>query len=335
MEIFGVESEVNSNLPIGRFGVVLPPKACETIASRKLTLYIQQRLNWVEDGLITFIDQALATEGRLSDYLRLTYPKEMPVEKRRNDTGGERKPLRFRFRYMLRSLEVVSRHYKSFVQWQFSGLEFMMEAFAEVVRQVLGAEAAERVMAFYRHFRSIWQAVNPSLWSEADASAELKRLVDEVDELFEDLFARCLAREASNEAAGRISAAADTLQKASAQNMKAARIVAKVAGLATARVAQDEDVADGLARFNEAQRREIALASRMSHARYPVAKGAKAQGHTISALAERCWREHEEDFRALARLPKAPGFASVKSYKTALYRLAREYPRANHFRWQS
>lgn len=333
-----METDEKARKSLGRFGVVLPPKAIETIQSRELTLYIQQRLNWVEDGIITFIKQALSDEGRLSDYLRLTYPENLPVERRRNDTGGERKPLKFRFRYMLRSLEVVSRHYKDFVQWQFTGLEFMMEAFMEVVRQALGAEAGAKVAHFYTHFRGIWKAVNPLLWNEADVSAELKKLVDEVDELFEALLARSLEAEGMQSGLRRMEAAADALEKSADANRKASRIIAKVAGLSAARVAEAEDTSRsaGLERYNDAQKREIEIAIETSHSRYAIERSpAGRSGCTISGLAELCWRENAKDFAALAALPRAPGFTDVKSYKTALYRLARNYPAADHFRWKT
>ena len=181
--------------PIGRYGIVLPPKALDTIASRKLSLYIEQRLNWVEDGLMKLIDLALSDTGKLSDYLRLVYPDCIPIEKRKNDTGGERKPLKFRFRYMLRSLEVISRHYKDLVQWRFSGLEFTLGSFCEISRQVFGPEIGRQAKDFYEHFRSIWQAVNPNIWCEDDLCKEIKRLVDEVDALFDAMLAKSVELE--------------------------------------------------------------------------------------------------------------------------------------------
>lgn len=325
--------------PIGRFGIVLPPKARETIESRKLTLYIQQRLNWVEDGLMTFIKQAMSDTGRLSDYLRLVYPADMPSDTRRNDTGGERKPLKFRFRYMLRSLEVVSRHYKDFVQWRFSGFEFTMEAFCEIVRQVFGQGIGDRAMDFHNHFRSIWRAVNPSLWCESDVTAEIKRLVDEVDELFDVMLVKCVAMETVRgefgEAAAALRESADENRRAARENAKSARIVARVAGLSAARVAATEDATSrkaGLEKFNAAQRREVEVAIKASHDGYVLTKGG---ARNLSSLAEKCWRENAEDFIALASLPNDPGFKDVKSYKTALYRLHKKYPAADHFVWKA
>lgn len=74
MENAQIVEEKVKKTPIGMFGVVLPPKALDTIASRKLSLYIEQRLNWVEDGLMKLIDLALSDSCKLSDYLRLVYP---------------------------------------------------------------------------------------------------------------------------------------------------------------------------------------------------------------------------------------------------------------------
>jgi len=61
----------------------------------------------------------------------------------------------------------------------------------------------------------------------------------------------------------------------------------------------------------------------------------KGGTRNISSLADKCWRENAADFKALAALPKEPGFRDVKSYKTALYRLYNKYPAADHFRWQA
>ena len=325
--------------PIGRYGVVLPPKALDTIASRKLSLYIEQRLNWVEDGLMKLIDLALSDSGKLSDYLRLVYPDHIPVEKRKNDTGGERKPLKFRFRYMLRSLEVISRHYKDLVQWRFSGLEFTLGSFCEIVRQVFGPEIGQQARNFYEHFRSIWQAVNPNIWCETDLCKELKRLVDEVDALFDAMLAKSVELEAQQtimaEAASALKESAEENRHAAKDNAKSARIVAKVAGLSAARIAADEDSTSrkaGLGKFNASQRREIEIAIQASHNGYALTKGGT---RNISSLAEKCWRENVEDFEALAELPNDPGFKDVKSYKTALYRLHKKYPSADHFSWKS
>ena len=339
MENAQIVEEKAKKTPIGMFGVVLPPKALDTIASRKLSLYIEQRLNWVEDGLMKLIDLALSDSCKLSDYLRLVYPNHIPIEKRKNDTGGERKPLKFRFRYMLRSLEVISRHYKDLVQWRFSGLEFTLGSFCEIARQVFGPEIGQQAKNFYEHFRSIWQAVNPNIWSETDLCKELKSLVDEVDALFDAMLAKSIELEAQRsmmaEATTALKECADDSRRAAKDNAKSARIVAKVAGLSAARVAADEDSTSmmaGLDKFNPSQRREIEVAIRTSHCSYPLTKGGT---QTISSLAERCWRNNIEDFEALAMLPDDPGFRDVKSYKTALYRLHKKYPAANHFCWKS
>lgn len=324
---------------IGRYGIVLPPKALDTIASRKLSLYIEQRLNWVEDGLMKLIDLALSDTGKLSDYLRLVYPDYIPIEKRKNDTGGERKPLKFRFRYMLRSLEVISRHYKDLVQWRFSGLEFTLGSFCEIARQVFGPEIGRQAKDFYEHFRSIWQAVNPNIWCEDDLCKEIKRLVDEVDALFDAMLAKSVELETQQgmmaEATSALKESAEANRHAAIDNAKSARIVAKVAGLSAARIAAQEDTTSsmaGLDRFNASQRREIEIAIRASHNGYTLTKGG---AHNISSLAEKCYRDNAETFEALAKLPSEPGFKDAKSYKTALYKLFKRYPVADHFVWQS
>ena len=87
----------------------------------------------------------------------------------------------------------------------------------------------------------------------------------------------------------------------------------------------------GLDRFNASQRREIEIAIRTSHNGYTLTKGG---AHNISSLAEKCYRDNAETFEALAKLPSEPGFKDAKSYKTALYKLAKRYPAADHFVWK-
>ena len=76
---------------------------------------------------------------------------------------------------------------------------------------------------------------------------------------------------------------------------------------------------------------EIEIAIRASHNGYVLAKGGV---RNISSLAEKCWRDNKQTFDALARLPNEPGFKDAKSYKTALYRLFKKYPSADHFVWK-
>lgn len=102
------------------FRIELPPKANSVLRQRRISRYIGQKTGWVEDGFDLVINQFMSGKGRVSDYLRISYPNDMPLDKRRNDTGSERKTLLFRFRYMLKCFLLISDDYMEFVQWRFS-----------------------------------------------------------------------------------------------------------------------------------------------------------------------------------------------------------------------
>lgn len=328
------------------FQVVLEDKAKETLSSRCMSRYISQKADWVEDGLHLVIEQ-FCTGGPVSDYLMLTYPANMPEEKRRNDTGSERKTLRYRFRYMIKCLGLISGNYRSLVQWHFSGLEFMMEIFEEVLRQALGKEIADRFGVLASNVRGIWKVVNPQIKNEADFTKVLRELSDEADEVFEAILVACIAKEREADAAERhdetISSAVATIETAAAQcheaakiQKRATKIVCKVAGLAAG---MNEAAGDstsryaGLDDYPEARRTALKGAIDMSHAEYPISRNSKRGTHTIKKLAARYWKANEDRLEQLAKLPNGAGFKNAESLASTLYRLSKRFPNADYFAW--
>ena len=249
------------------YTIQLSDKAAKVLRLRRRTLYTMGRLNWVEDGIFVVIEQIICGSDKLSNYLHIRYPKTMPESRRRNDTEDERKTLKYRFRYLFRCLDIKAEYYEELEQWKFSGLEFALQAFVDIIGQALGADVGRRLNEFYLHFRSIWVAVNPDITCVADFRREVRKLIDEVDEVFELMLAASLrleAREADvSRAEESMARAVKALESAAREQRQTNRIVAKVAGVA----ASHREVADdeygryaGLEAFNEAQRTELKAA---------------------------------------------------------------------------
>ncbi len=327
----------------------LPAKSLKIMESRRRTLYIQGLVDWVEDALHNVTRQFLGCNGesRTSDYLRMAYPRDFPEEKRRNSTGDERKTLRYRFRYMFRCLMLIADRYEEFEQWKFTGLECMMEIFEEVVRQALGAAVADRFHTFYLRFRGLWKTVNPALNSKDDVYEELCRLMDEADIVFEDMFMECVSRETAREkgtnpdmgeAVEAMQEVAEECREATREQRHAAKLVAKVAGVALVHGVDGEGYGryEGLETLNENRRAEVKAAIDMSHRDYPVVRKPKCRADpTIGKLAQRCWKANRAAFEKLAKLPREPGYKDEKTFRVTLYALARNYPAADHFRWMT
>ena len=331
--------------PIGRYGISLTCKAAHVMDSRRLTLYIQGWLGWVEDAIHVVIDQLLFGDGRVSDFFRYAYPEDFPAEDRCTRIKDERRTLLFRIRHMLRALAGVAKHYEYFEQWKFTGIEFAMDQLENIIQQVIGGYAYERFRAFYRRFHAIWAAVNPALDNEDSIRAELLDLVDESCAVFEALADAMRQIEAKEGAASEIAEATVAIRECAEGQREATRVAKralvvaeKVAGLAAQREPGEDDIYGrmaGLERYNEAKRCEIAAAIKMSHRDYPVVKGASSHtAPTLGKLAERCWRANRERFEELAKLKLEPGYKNVATFKSALYDLARRYPAADHFVWQ-
>ena len=106
--------------PIGRYNVSLTCKAAHVMDSRRLTLYIQGWLGWVEDAIHVVIDQFLFGDGKVSDYLGYEFPPEFPQDERITRIKDERRTLLFRIRHMFRALAGVAKHYEYFEQWKFT-----------------------------------------------------------------------------------------------------------------------------------------------------------------------------------------------------------------------
>jgi len=324
------------------YAIRLSDKATKVLQLRRRTLYTMGRLNWVEDGIFVVIEQIMFGSDKLSDYLQIRYPKSMPESRRRNDTEDERKTLKYRFRYLFRCLDLKAEYYEELEQWKFSGLEFALEAFVDIMRQALGEDIGRRLNEFYWHFRSIWVAVNPNITCAEDFRREVRKLVDEVDEVFELMLAASLKLEESEAGFSRaeesMARAAKALESAAREQRQTSRIVAKVAGVAASRpeVADDEyGRYAGLDAFNEAQRTELKAAIDMSHRDYPLVRCPKRTEPSLSKLAARCWRANQERFEALAKLKTEAGYKNVDTFKTALYGLMKKYPSADHFVWKS
>lgn len=291
------------------------------------------------------IDQFLFGDGKVSDYFRYSYPPEFPIDERRTRLKDERRTLLSRFRYMLRALAAVSKHYEYFEQWKFSGIEFAIKQLEDIIRQVIGGAAYERFHAFYMRFRGVWEAVNPSLDCEESIRMELLDLVDEAYAVFEDLADAMRRIEAKDDEASEIAEATETIRECVDEQRKATRVAKralvvaeKVAGLAAHREPSEDDVYGrmaGLERYNEAKRYEIVAAIKMSHRDYPVVRSSSSHSDpTIGKLAERCWRANRERFEDLAKLKLEPGYKNMATFKSALYDLARRHPAADHFVWK-
>ena len=324
------------------YTIRLSDKAAKVLRLRRRTLYTMGRLNWVEDGIFVVIEQIMCGSDKLSNYFHIRYPKTMPESRRRNDTEDERKTLKYRFRYLFRCLDIKAEYYEELEQWKFSGLEFALQAFVDIIGQALGADVGRRLNEFYLHFRSIWVAVNPDITCVADFRREVRKLVDEVDEVFELMLAASLRLEAREAGVSRaeesMARAAKALESAAREQRQTNRIVARVAGVAASR----REVADdgygryaGLEAFNEAQRTELKAAIDMSHRDYPLVKNPKRQEPSLSKLAARCWKANHERFEALSKLKVEPGYKNACTFKTALYGLAKKYPAADHFVWRA
>ena len=324
------------------FHVKLPPKANNVLRQRRISRYIGQKTAWVEDGFDLVINQFMRGNGRVSDYLRISYPNDMPLDKRRNDTGSERKTLLFRFRYMLKCFLLISDDYMEFVQWRFSGLEFMMDIFCDVVRMSLGQRCADVFASFKERFRGIWAAVNPGIMGPDDFVAEVKKLLDEVDTVFLELYTECVRREVSSGQEARLADSmekvADELSAAAREQHHASKILAKVAGVAASRPESPGDEYGryaGLEVCNEAQRAELKAAIDMSHRDFPIARKPSREDNSLRKLASRCWKANADRFESLAKLGAEAGYPNKVAFAAALYRLAKRYPSADHFRWQS
>ena len=331
--------------PIGRYRVSLTCKAAHVMDSRRLTLYIQGWLGWVEDAIHVVIDQFLFGDGKVSDYLGYEFPPEFPQDERITRIKDERRTLLFRIRHMFRALAGVAKHYEYFEQWKFTGIEFAMKQLEDIIRQVIGGTAYERFHAFFMRFRGVWAAVNPSLDCEESIRTELLDLVDEAYAVFGTLAHAMRQIEAKSDAPSEIAEATATIRECADEQREATRVAKralvvaeKVAGLATQREPSEDDVYGrmaGLERYNEAKRYEIAAAIKMSHRDYPVVRSSSSHSDpTIGKLAERCWRANRERFEELAKLKLEPGYKNVATFKSALYDLARRYPAADHFVWK-
>ena len=332
----------------GRFQISMTHKQASMMDSRRFTLELMERANWVEDGFHIVMGQMLFSDDSLLPYLSLSYPKEfMGVNERHTETADERKTLLYRLRLMLRALKTVKDRYEMFEQWRFSGLEFAMQSFGSMVKQAFGQVAYETDDGFYRRMRSLWKAVTPELDSPDDVGRELEALINQADIVFETLRRYCRIREdeiaQQNRTRSNLEIAADALC-ASASDMretnrlgrKALKIVEHLAGSAAPRISKEDDLTSreaGLFKLNPSRQREIKAASELSHKEFPVSRNAKAGEHSLFQLAKLTWTRHREDFESLASLESAPGYANPQAFACALYRFAKNYPEAAHFRW--
>lgn len=343
---------------VGCYNIHLTRKQAAMMDSRRFTLDVMERVNWVEDGFHIVIGQMLFSSDSLLPYLGLAYPSSelMAANERHTETKDERRTLLFRLRHMLRSLKTVKERFEMFEQWRFSGLEFAMQSFDYVIQQAFGETAHETFYDFYRRLRRFWRAVAPELDSPDDVERELDILIDQAEAVFATLRRCCELKEAERlyskseaaslkraaekveDAAAEVSSAASDIRETNRLSRKAVNVVEHLAGIANPRITAEEDLTSreaGLHKLNPSRQRQIKAASEISHREFPVARNAKKGEHTLRKLARVTWARHRDDFERLATLHSAPGYPSAEALGCALYHLAKNYPEAAHFRWRN
>ncbi len=352
-------SQAQCKGPIGRFGIRLTRKQAKMMDSRLFTLELMSRVNWVEEGILLVIGQILFSEDALLPYFMGNYADGgMAVEQRRTENDEERRPLLFRLRRMLRTMKSSAGNYEKFEQWRFTGLEFALQSFADVVRQAFGAEAHEKVYAFYRRLRNLWKAVSPELDSPEAVRAELEKLIDESDRVFQFLLLkivrldeeRAKARAAvatpppgeidnmqqiAKVAINGLNIAASAIDKSIAQNRCATRVLAKVAGITGENLRGRDDPADPeacLRGLNATRREEMRLVLALTE-KFPLVRGGKKGSNTPDAVAHKCWVLNKESFAEKAKLSECRGFPSAEALASGFQRIIRHYPNSPAIHW--
>lgn len=328
---------LNQEGPLGPYRIVLPLKARKALAARDFTLFMMNRLNWVEDGIRVVLRVILTGEGKTSDYLRIAYPETFAERQKKTETDETRRTLLYRFRYLLRCMALVASQYMEFRQWGFTGLRISLEVFVECVRQAAGEAAAARLGSWVNRFARLWQTVDFGLTDESSVCRELHILLDELDAVFETLGDAFRTREgellAEKEKADEIAA----LRAAQEESNRLQREGLRRCAALSAKTALPDDPYSqlaGLGRVSAAQREELLACFRYSHEKFAVVRGDRLGARSLGRLAERVWKQNDERFTALAKLKVAPGYKNIRSLAAKLYKLATAFPEADHFRWE-
>lgn len=333
---------------VGPYGIRLSHKIYETLGASHLKHHLVSHINWVGDALRVVIRQMLSAEGRVSDYLMMTYPESFSESQRRTESRDQRHTLLYRLRLLLRCMMRAPSHYRTVGHDAYSSLRTELDVMVECVRQAVGGAAYERLRESVERFNRLWFETDPDKADDRRVVEELQYLLDEdVMAVFESLRVAFCNKESEREQAESVRDAerermASELRRLSEAQEASNRETRSLRLLCNRLVAEGSagDADDpysrlaGLDRIRGAKRTELLACISCSHERFAIRRGDKSGDHTLTHLAEVVWREHREEFEAYARLAEDPGYKNVRSLAAKLYKLAAKYPEADHFRWE-
>lgn len=308
--------------------------------SRRITLYVYQAVNWVEDAVLNLMDEMEKGE-KVAVYFRARYPKDF--SRLMNLENEERRTLLKRIKYMLDKF--FGLDIREFPEWRYSGLQGTLDVFTGVITRVYGAENAKDIIEWVGMLKEIWH-VSGAVETTEQLKERISRLKSKVDGIFSRLYDVVYAAENNEDEAKakeptiaeKLDALKSSLDANTKKTDKAVKALEKVTiekNLEEGKDGSEYSRTAGLENLTSTKRYQIMKAIQYSYAGYKIEKDTKnPEAQTLSKLAAAVWAENLEEFRRLSKLENDPGYRDMVAFRTALYRLVKKYPLAAHFVWE-